>query len=218
VLEWLEMEWLLKTMSVPESKAIVQSGSPAAPRPRPLITVRRLSPTDSIRALTLLLHRAYAKQMEMGLSPLAGRQSDEVTRQRVFSGQAFVAIHHIPMPDLEDPSGISTQTLHKMVGTILYHEVEDAEGPPWFHRTDVAWFSQLAVDTDYQGQGIGHMLVEMVEQRGRDEGAKEMGLSMAEPDTDLMNFYLKRGYRVIEYWQWPYTNYRSAIMSKALRE
>jgi hypothetical protein len=31
-----------------------------------------------------------------------------------------------------------------------------------------------------------------------------------------MGFYQKRGYRIIEYWQWPYTNYRSAIMSKAL--
>jgi hypothetical protein len=31
-----------------------------------------------------------------------------------------------------------------------------------------------------------------------------------------MQFYLKRGYRFIEHWQWPYTNYRSAILSKAL--
>ena len=39
---------------------------------------------------------------------------------------------------------------------------------------------------------------------------------MAEPDTNLMQFYLRRGYRFIEHWQWPYTNYRSAILSKTL--
>jgi GNAT superfamily N-acetyltransferase len=189
---------------------------PAVAKPRPIITVRRLAPTDSIKELTVLLHRAYAKQIAMGLSPLAGRQSEDVTRQRVFSGQAFVAVHHIPLPDPADPEGVSVETRQKIVGTILFHEVEDAEGPPWFHRPDVAWFSQLAVDPDYQGQGIGHMLVEIVEQKGIEDGAAEMALSMAEPDKDLMGFYQKRGYRIIEYWQWPYTNYRSAIMSKAL--
>jgi hypothetical protein len=40
---------------------------------------------------------------------------------------------------------------------------------------------------------------------------------MAEPDTKLLEFYLKRGFRLIEYWQWPYTNYRSCILSKALK-
>jgi GNAT superfamily N-acetyltransferase len=225
------MECVLTTMNAPESKLVSKveakaasaqpgsstfSASPAPVRSRPIITVRRLAPTDSIRELTTLLHRAYAKQIAMGLSPLAGRQSEDVTRQRVFSGQAFVAVHHIPLPDVEDPNGVSVETRQKVVGTILYHEVEEAEGPPWFHRKDVAWFSQLAVDPDYQGQGIGHMLVEIVEQLGREDGAAEMGLSMAEPDTDLMAFYQKRGYRVIEFWQWPYTNYRSAIMSKAL--
>jgi GNAT superfamily N-acetyltransferase len=233
------MECVLTTMNAPESKLVSKveaspasaqpaplatrpptssapSAAPAPIRPRPIITVRRLAPTDSIRELTTLLHRAYEKQIAMGLSPLAGRQSEEVTRQRVFSGQAFVAVHHIPLPDPSDPNGVSVETRQKVVGTILYHEVEEAEGPPWFHRKDVAWFSQLAVDPDYQGQGIGHMLVEIVEQLGREDGAAEMGLSMAEPDTDLMAFYQKRGYRIIEYWQWPYTNYRSAIMSKTL--
>lgn len=195
---------------------VVASGSvaKAANSPRPILTTRRLAPTDSISEVTKLLHRAYAKQVAMGLKPLAGRQDDATTRQRVFSGECYVTIHHVPMPDIDDPEGISTRTQHKIVGTILYHEVEEAEGPPWFHRADIAWFSQLAVDTDYQGQGIGQMLLDVVEQRARRDGAAELALSMAEPDTDLMNFYVRRGYRIVEYWQWPYTNYRSAIMSK----
>jgi hypothetical protein len=39
---------------------------------------------------------------------------------------------------------------------------------------------------------------------------------MAEPDQNLFDFYMKRGFRLVEYWQWPYTNYRSCILSKKL--
>jgi GNAT superfamily N-acetyltransferase len=182
----------------------------------PNITVRRLSPSDSIGQITALLHRAYAKQVEMGLSPLAGRQDDTITRQRVFSGEAWVAVEHVPVADPDDPRGVLPVAMQKLVGIILYHEIEEAEGPAWFHRPDVAWFSQFAVDPTYQGCGIGQMLLGVVEKRAKEDGARELGLSMAEPDTDLMNFYMRRGYRFVEHWQWPYTNYRSVILSKGL--
>jgi GNAT superfamily N-acetyltransferase len=167
------------------------------------ITIRRLEAGDSIPELTGLLHRAYARQMEMGLRPLAGRQDDATTRKRVSSGECYVAVLEGTAPSL--------------VGTILFHEVEDAQGPPWFQNAHVDSFSQFAVDPDIQGRGIGQMLLEKVESRALECGATEMGLSMAEPDTALLNYYLKRGYRFIEHWQWPYTNYRSAILSKGLR-
>jgi GNAT superfamily N-acetyltransferase len=180
------------------------------------ITVRRLAPSDSIAELTSLLHRAYAKQVAMGLRPLAGRQDQATTRKRVFSGECWVAVEHVGLPDPADPTGLARETKQKLVGCILYHEIEDAEGPAWFHRSDVAWFSQFAVDTGYQGAGIGQMLLETVEQRAREERATELALSMAEPDVDLKNYYLKRGYRIVDQWQWPYTNYRSIVMSKAM--
>jgi GNAT superfamily N-acetyltransferase len=186
------------------------------PSARPIITTRRLAPSDSIPHITKLLHRAYAKQIAMGLSPLAGRQTDDITRQRMFNGESWVAVHHIPVPDPLDPAGVLPKADQRVVGTILYHEIEEAEGPSWFHRPDVAWFSQFAVDPDYQGQGIGQMLLEIVEHRAKEERAAELALSMAEPDTDLMNFYLRRGWRIVDHWQWPYTNYRSLIMSKAM--
>ena len=34
---------------------------------------------------------------------------------------------------------------------------------------------------------------------------------------ELLDLMKKRGYRFIEHWQWPYTNYRSAILSKTLK-
>jgi GNAT superfamily N-acetyltransferase len=141
--------------------------------------------------------------MEMGLQPLAGRQDAATTKKRTSNGECYLAIQ-------------ATLTGDKIVGTILFHEVEDAKGPPWFQRKDVDSFSQFAVDPDIQGKGIGQALLDTVERRAFECGAKELGLSMAEPDAGLMQYYLRRGYRFIEHWQWPYTNYRSAILSKPL--
>lgn len=173
------------------------------------VLVRRFRKGDPIPEITRLLHRAYRKQVEMGLKPLAGRQDDETTRKRCSAGECYVAV-------MADGAESGKKDAEKIVGVILFHEVEDAEGPPWFRRKDVDYFSQFAVDPDVQGNGIGRLLLETVERRARECGAVELGLSMAEPDTELMEFYLKRGYRLIETWQWPYTNYKSAILSKAL--
>jgi len=170
------------------------------------ITIRRLLPSDSMEELTTLLHRAYKAQMEMGLQPLAGRQDVATTRKRTSNGECYLAIQ----------SAAGGTGSPKIVGTILFHEVEDAKGPPWFQRKDVDSFSQFAVDPDLQGKGVGGLLLDMVERRAGECGANELGLSMAEPDAGLMKYYLRRGYRFIEHWQWPYTNYRSAILSKAL--
>lgn len=185
-----------------------QRGVPEKPEGVPIISVRRLGPGDSISELTTLLHRAYAKQVAMGLKPLAGRQDDATTLKRVSNGECYVSVHHA--------TNAGGSVREKLVGAILFHEEEEAQCPPWFREPNVASFSQFAVDPDYQGMGIGQMLLGLVEERARETGAKELGLSMAEPDTDLMAFYKRRGYREIEFWQWPYTNYRSVILSKAL--
>jgi len=170
------------------------------------VGVRLLKPTDSIPEITGLLHRAYAAQMAMGLRPLAGRQDDATTKRRCTSGECIVAT-------LEDAGRLNGE---KIVGIILFHEVEPDQGPPWFQNKHVDSFSQFAVDPDVQGKGIGRLLLETAERRARECGAEELALSMADPDTALKDFYLKRGYRFIEHWKWPYTNYTSAILSKRL--
>ena len=173
-----------------------------------VVTVRRLAPSDSISELTRLLHRAYAKQVAMGLRPLAGRQDDATTKKRVFSGECYVAVRHEP--------GDNGKVRQRLVGAILFHEVEEAQGPPYFNKPDIASFSQFAVDPEMQGLGIGLRLLDRCEKRASEAGATELACTMAEPDTDLLNFYFRRGYRLIGHWQWPYTNYRSAILSKTL--
>lgn len=176
----------------------------AASRQDPSIRVRPLQPGDPIPAITALLHRAYAGQVAMGLKPLAARQDDDVTRRRCASGECFVAVESTP------PAG------ERVVGVIILNEQEPDAGPEWFSRPGVISFSQLAVDPDLQGRGIGQMLLAQVERRAADAGHAELALSMAEPDDALRLFYQRRGYRIVATFKWPYTNYTSLIMSKRL--
>jgi len=167
------------------------------------VEVRLIRPSDPIPEITRLLHRAYAKQVEMGLRPLAGRQDDSVTAERAANSECYLA--------LTDHHGT-----RRIAGVILFEEHEKVDFPPFFLRPDVCHFAQFGVDPDVQGRGIGRLLLETVERRAREKKASELALSMAEPDIDLFDFYIKRGYRFVEHWQWPYTNYRSCILSKAL--
>lgn len=167
------------------------------------IQIRLITPQDSIPAITRLLHRAYAKQVAMGLRPLAGRQDDAMTAQRAACSECILAIA---------PAAEGGQIL----GVILFEEQEAASFPTFFLRPEVCHFAQFGVDPDAQGKGVGRMLLQAVEERAIARGATELACSMAEPDRDLYDFYIKRGYRHVEYWQWPYTNYRSCILSKTL--
>lgn len=170
------------------------------------VTVRRLRPGDSIAELTGLLHRAYAKQVKMGLHALASHQTAEVTRKRVDKGECFVAV--------DDASG-------RIVGTIMFQEPSwggaPESGPRWFRRPDVCNFSQFAVEPSLQGRGIGRLLLDTVERRARELNMAELALSTAEPDQELVAFYRARGFRDIDRFDWGVTNYSSLIMSKSLR-
>lgn len=171
------------------------------------VGVRPLAASDSFAAITSLLHRAYAKQMARGMKPLAGRQTEDVTRERAGNSECWVAT----LRDAAHAGGHE-----RIVGVILLDEQEQATLPPFFQRPKVSHFAQFGVDPDVQGRGIGRLLLDTVERRAREKGAAELALSMAEPDTDLADFYAKRGYTLVEHWQWPYTNYRSCILSKKL--
>jgi GNAT superfamily N-acetyltransferase len=169
------------------------------------VRVRPLEPEDSLAHLTYLLHRAYKQHADRGIKSLAAFQPEEVTRKRIAGGECFVALH-----------------TGKIVGTILFKDAQrtaaDGVGGsttiPWFQRPDVASFSQFAVEPEHQGHGIGGVLMHTVEDRARQTGASEIGLSTPEPAAWLIAMYQRHGYRVVEHVQWKETNYVSAIMSK----
>lgn len=171
------------------------------PKPRqPRLLIRKFRNTDPVPEITALLHRAYKPLADRGLRFHATYQDDQVTRDRLARGEAYVGIL--------DGSLVATVTLY---------------GPKpgacaWYARPEVAHFGQLAVEPALQGRGLGASLMALVESRARERGFAELALDTAEGASHLIAHYGKRGYRLIEHVQWDpsIVNYRSVVLSKKL--
>jgi GNAT superfamily N-acetyltransferase len=163
------------------------------------VQIRLLNESDSIAELTELLHRAYKRLGDMGLNFTAVDQSEETTRNRISDGECFIA-----------------EIDGKIVGTITLHLARRSWADGWYEHDGVATFGQFAVEPVSQTNGIGRLLMNHVEQRARQAGAKELALDTAEPAQHLIDYYTRRGYRFIEYRQWEGKTYRSVVLSKTL--
>ncbi len=163
--------------------------------------IRLLQPSDSIEALTHLVHRAYKRLADMGLTYMATSQPCDVTAARVAQGECYVALEQ----------GV-------IVGTVVFKPAASTRGSPWLDLPGVCGLAQFAVDPDSQSRGLGTLLMDKVEARAEETGAAEIALDTAEPARHLVQWYGRRGYRVIEYAQWGHTNYRSVIMSKPVSD
>ena len=161
--------------------------------------IRPLAESDSLAELTDLLHRAYKRLLDMGLRYMATSQDEERTRKRITGGTCLVAAID-----------------GRLVGTICYQRSAPWEGVNWFSLPHVAEVGQFAVEPKLQRNGIGSALMERVEDMARADGATELALSTAEPATHLIAYYMKRGYRIVEWTDATQPNYRSVIMSKTL--
>ncbi|MDP1692788.1 MAG: GNAT family N-acetyltransferase [Burkholderiaceae bacterium] len=170
-------------------------------------TLRPLAASDSLEALTALLHRAYAWLGEMGLNFTAVDQSVETTKRRVESGQCFVA-----------------EIGQQLAGTVTVCDAYDpntepwARATPWFYRRDVAHLHQLGVDPSARGQGLGDQLVAAGEQWARDRGRGAIALDTAAPAAHLRQRYARLGYRDVDEVQWAGKTYRSVLMVAALAD
>ena len=59
-------------------------------------------------------------------------------------------------------------------------------------------------------------LLDFVEARARESGARELALDTAVGAKHLIDMYLRKGYRLVDKVDWPETNYLSVVMSKNL--
>jgi GNAT superfamily N-acetyltransferase len=168
-------------------------------------TLRPLAPTDSLDALTALLHRAYARLGAMGLNYTAVDQSIETTAKRVAGGQCFV---------IEDAGEvIATVTVN---GPWNAATLPGARDCAWYLRRDLAHLHQLAVDPAHQGRGYGDRLVAACEAWARAQGYAAIALDTAEPATHLRGRYARLGYAEVDSAQWAGKRYRSVIGVKPL--
>lgn len=165
-----------------------------------MLNVRPLESTDSLKAVTELLHRAYAPLGAMRLNYSAVDQTVQATAQRIEGGCCFVA----------EWSG-------QLAGTVLARSPELRSECEYFSRPGVATLGQFGVEPGLQGRGIGKALVQRCEAWARARGFRELALDTAEPAKHLVGLYASLGFAPVGSVQWPGKVYRSVVMSKALR-
>jgi hypothetical protein len=99
-------------------------------------SIRPLRDTDSLEALTALLHRAYAPLGAAGMNFTAVDQTVEQTRARVGRGQCFIAERGGAVVGTVTVDGASDPNKHLW-----------ARATPWFFRADVARLHQYPPPT-----------------------------------------------------------------------
>lgn len=153
-----------------------------------------------VSELTAFLNRCYASLLARGLEFVAATQGDAVTLRRLAGRECWVGRR----------DGV-------LVGTVTVTPPGLAQGCAWYERPDVAMFGQFAVEPSLRGSGLGSLLLTHAEQRALALGATELALDTAEPAQDLIAYYARRGFRVVDGVDWPATNFVSVVMSKTLR-
>lgn len=148
--------------------------------------------------ITEFVHRGYASLLKQGLRFVATHQDEATTLRRVNHGQTFLAIRNAGLVGI-----ISCYGPH----------LGDCET---YSRHDTAKFGHFAVEPSLRNSGIGSLLLQHVEDYARSIGFEYMALDTGEPATDLVAYYAKRGYEIVEHVKWDEVNYPSVVMRKKL--
>lgn len=150
-----------------------------------------------VKALTDLLHSAYAPLAKAGMRYWASYQTPAETLHRLQLGEAYIAFCQ------SNP-----------VGTISLVGPKKENKSAWYKKDGVYTFHQFGVSPEFQGRGVGRALLDFVERRAAELGALELALDTSENAENLIRSYEKRGYRFVDQVQWDSTNYLSVVMSK----
>ncbi len=161
------------------------------------IIIRQFIHSDPVSDITNLLHSSYKQLADLGFRYLATHQDDSETKRRLNAGTSFIAL-----------------SKEKIIATVSLYYSSNEHNAEWYKRKEVAHFGQFAVAAEYQEQGLGSFMMDIIERKAKELGAAELALDTAEGAAHLISYYEKRGYRFIEYVHWSVTNYRSVIMSK----
>lgn len=165
------------------------------------VLIRTFSPTDSVGALTKLLHEAFAPLGKVGFNYTAVDQTEEVTRERMSLGECLVAVDN-----------------GTIIGTLTLHAPGTFDDAPYYKQPSVAAVCQVGVSPKYQGQGVGGLLFREAERLARQVGAVELALDTSEGAHHLIAWYERQGYRIVEHLQLHNKTYRSVVLAKMLPE
>lgn len=164
------------------------------------LLIRAVSEDDSFDRMTDILHAAYAPLGAKGMQYVAVSQPVEVTRKRCAQGQCYIA--------LIDDEMVGTVTLRDPMKTDEYH--------PYYAQEGVAVFGQFGVDPTVQRQSVGTRMMQYLEGRARELGAREIACDTSVHADHLRAWYTGMGYVEVDTADWLDTNYQSVILAKAL--
>lgn len=149
--------------------------------------------------ITTLLHAAYRPLLEDGLRYVATHQTSDITLRRLIAGEGYI--------------GFLGARLMATITLVTDIRGDDCD---WFMRPGVFKFAQFGVHPEDQGQGVGQHIMQLIEARARELGAKELSLDTSEKAHQLIAMYTKLGYRQVDTVDWDATNYKSVVLSKTL--
>jgi GNAT superfamily N-acetyltransferase len=112
----------------------------------------------------------------------------------VLVNRAYDVEHFFVRGDRVTPESVQ----HDLdVGTVFVVELAGSLSACVFTSLDGprGYFGMLAVNPEYQGQGLGRALIRFVEQHAAARAATTMGITVVDVRTDLIAFYQRLGYQ-----------------------
>lgn len=154
----------------------------------------RLALEGDVPQIRSLLNAAYKEHADKGLNYTATYQDEGETRKRMAKGRTFVLL-----------SGT------EIVGTILFYERNEFTGK----RS--AYLEQFAISPKLKGTGLGSIIMDFCEQLANDEKYEAIQLNTAQPATHLVDWYKRRGYKIVAEVHLEGKTYDSYVFEKTLR-
>jgi len=104
----------------------------------------------------------------------------------------------------------------RIIGGIVFFDAKNTAGCPFYDRPNVASIGPFAIMPEYQGHGLGGVMIEFAERRAKETGAEELALDIPPEATAALQKYLKLGFRFAENARWPGSERRCVVLSKRL--
>lgn len=164
------------------------------------VEIRKVTEKDSREEINRLFHTHHAVVADASLrrfylDELLGEGSSENPK-----GELYLAI-------AEDD---------KILGGLVFFDTENTRGCPYYDRPGVASIGPFAVVPQFQGHGLGGAMLELIEARAKESGAKELALDISPEATHSLQNFLKRGFRFAENARWPESSARCLVLTKQI--
>lgn len=154
----------------------------------------RLASDNDVPQIRDLVNAAYKELSDMGLNYTATYQDENTTRERMQKGRTFVLVQG-----------------KTIVGTILFYEENH------FTEKRSAYLGQFAIAPELKRNGLGSIIMDFCEQLANDEKYEAIQLDTAKPAEHLVEWYKRRGYKIVGEKHWEGKTYDSYIFEKTLR-